>query len=144
MRISDWSSDVCSSDLPLGGRPDAGPAAPTIGAFLQLPVDAVDDPRVSLADIHLVEVDRAAGAVRELRPGLPAVPGNDEAAIPAAGRVPAGVKHIRVRRMRAEAHEVVLRPSNLLRDTIGTDGEKDVVGGQVEAIGIARIDRKRT
>src|SRR3546814_5104973 len=107
MRISDWSSDVCSSDLPLGGRPDAGPAAPTIGAFLQLPVDAVDDPRVSLADIHLVEVDRAAGAVRELRPGLPAVPGNDEAEIPAAGRVPAGVKHIRVRRMRREAHEVV-------------------------------------
>src|SRR3546814_18897573 len=102
MRISDWSSDVCSSDLPLGGRPDAGPAAPTIGAFLQLPVDAVDDPRVSLADIHLLEVDRAAGAVRELRPGLPAVPGNDEAELPAAGRWPAGVKPLRVRRRRRE------------------------------------------
>src|SRR3546814_15895402 len=24
MRISDWSSDVCSSDLPSGARPDAG------------------------------------------------------------------------------------------------------------------------
>src|SRR3546814_19825259 len=41
--------------------------------------------------------------------------------------------------MRREAHEVVLRLRNLLRDTIGTDGEKAVVGGQVEAIGIARI-----
>src|SRR3546814_13938982 len=89
-----------------------------------------------------VEVNGGAGAVREILAGLPAVPGNAEAESPAVGRVPAGVKHIRVRRMGREAHEVVLRLRNRLRDTIGTDGEKAVVGGQVEAIGIA--DRKST
>src|SRR3546814_18481590 len=30
MRISDWSSDVCSSDLPMG-RPEQGPRRPPAG-----------------------------------------------------------------------------------------------------------------
>src|SRR3546814_20778851 len=33
MRISDWSSDVCSSDLPAIGRADI--SAPVIGTFLR-------------------------------------------------------------------------------------------------------------
>src|SRR3546814_21043534 len=51
----------------------------------------------------------------------------------------AGVEHLRIGRMRCEAHEVILGLRNPLRDAIGADREEAVVGGEVETIGIARI-----
>src|SRR3546814_9035241 len=79
-----------------------------------------------------MEVDRAAGAVRELGPGLPSVPGNDEAEIAAARGMPARVEDIRIGRMRREAHEVVLGLRNLSRDTIRPDDKEPMVGRQIE------------
>src|SRR3546814_15314563 len=84
MRISDWSSDVCSSDLAVGWPPGgavrpAGAQVPRLGtdvlaAGLHLPCDAADHPR--------------AGAVLRHRPARPRVV---RLCLPAAGvdgRVP--------------------------------------------------------
>src|SRR3546814_15941003 len=78
MRISDWSSDVCSSDLflfattraqldflrfPLGGMPK--PEARRIAAEMGLPVAEKPDSQ----DICFVPEGRYAAIVEKLRPG---------------------------------------------------------------------------
>src|SRR3546814_19694542 len=62
MRISDWSSDVCSSDLRIDGdvvvrRPDAAGGEDIIVACAQI-VDRLDDRRRPIPDDpHLDEAD---------------------------------------------------------------------------------------
>src|SRR3546814_3606665 len=54
MRISDWSSDVCSSDLPLT-RPDLGAASPDARLYCR-PVCFVDRPHeLDDACLHLAD-----------------------------------------------------------------------------------------
>src|SRR3546814_11491434 len=79
MRISDWSSDVCSSDLICVGEDD--PGLVRIGAALRVPCVDQLGPR-SLARLGrvdhavlLIGMDRLAGAARRQRPRGVALPG---------------------------------------------------------------------
>src|SRR3546814_2839676 len=76
MRISDWSSDVCSSDLPRVSEKSAiaqGPCRSTQAAFDEFPVDQVPErldilrPRVAVIDVigvfpHIAGKQRVIGA----------------------------------------------------------------------------------
>src|SRR3546814_17718098 len=62
MRISDWSSDVCSSDLPVD-HPDAVEAA--VGSLLQLCDVLVVDPEAQLAHGLVGPAHEAEQRVRE-------------------------------------------------------------------------------
>src|SRR3546814_8274811 len=55
MRISDWSSDVCSSDLVYVGNPDAQASADS-----QVTLPASLDPADAMTDLGTVEVGAAA------------------------------------------------------------------------------------
>src|SRR3546814_13710715 len=105
MRISDWSSDVCSSDLPVSGEPlpkllDAYPflvastipagayregddAVSTVGPMAVMVASAAmpDDTAYRLTRAVVRTLDRLAGAPPALaRPGPPAPSGEDRAA----------------------------------------------------------------
>src|SRR3546814_3603960 len=91
MRISDWSSDVCSSDLPIArglvqiahlgiGVGEDDPGLVRIGAALRVPCVDQLGPR-SLARLGrvdhavlLIGMDRLAGAARRQRPRGVALP----------------------------------------------------------------------
>src|SRR3546814_3928902 len=68
MRISDWSSDVCSSDLLFGQRPEGDAAFLEVGDDRQQvrqraaePIELPDNQRV--AGVHVVEAGFQAGAI---------------------------------------------------------------------------------
>src|SRR3546814_15028787 len=66
MRISDWSSDVCSSDLVAGGIERAGPAL--AGARRHaIQLGALDDPAVELIGPRMLQ---PAPVVRDVGVGL--------------------------------------------------------------------------
>src|SRR3546814_20182657 len=64
MRISDWSSDVCSSDLPCHRAPDRAEADETDGHAVDLAVDAACRLLVPLAGAGLAVEQRQAPAGR--------------------------------------------------------------------------------
>src|SRR3546814_18108185 len=105
MRISDWSSDVCSSDLPWGS-PSAGEPRVVIGLegdpavperFGPLPAGAVDEPvevRVPAGAVHQHAVAAAEVALADREQPLVAarfeVDGHGAAAVPRSDTAPAG------------------------------------------------------
>src|SRR3546814_2461195 len=72
MRISDWSSDVCSSDLPLG---TANSFARTLGIPLDLPgaVDVIANGRRARIDLGAINNDYFANVAAI---GLPSLVGS--------------------------------------------------------------------
>src|SRR3546814_18392794 len=83
MRISDWSSDVCSSDLQaqpenfdLRWRRSAAEAAPEVGPLRIVALDQGDLPRARPAFQRLLAADGRLDAVKhiEIDEGLHAVP----------------------------------------------------------------------
>src|SRR3546814_9510339 len=68
MRISDWSSDVCSSDLGVGHFEQAGDAAEHRGAAARFEVFLVLQPRLAEMDLGVDRSgkDSEAGAVDDL------------------------------------------------------------------------------
>src|SRR3546814_12360394 len=96
MRISDWSSDVCSSDLRLAGRRPAtlGPAALRLATPTP---DAFAPGREELLALQAVEIDQQARAELDRPTGADAVLADPDPAVGAGqpgshGQEPAFVR----------------------------------------------------
>src|SRR3546814_17111808 len=82
MRISDWSSDVCSSDLTKTGR-----TAPSPGKSIQPLCGGYDSLSLDPPDPHLINLHIRAGRFDGSGEGF-AMPFITEAALPALARYP--------------------------------------------------------
>src|SRR3546814_17626360 len=72
MRISDWSSDVCSSDLPFTFEKEARQKGRTWSVFGELQVKLAEDPQLDLANRYTNERKSATWIVNSVAPYAPA------------------------------------------------------------------------